>query len=750
MSKSTYFGKIRTAIKKKKQSTDQRGLIAKKNYSSFWMDDDWDRVIASEAGGSSDIVKLIKLSNYRKAVTNFVKIVTKKDILVTWAGDMSYTNGKAICLTTNIKDSNFDVVVGLALHEASHCVLTDFEVLELLMQQIEHALHPAHFQSVADLLSKNDALTNKMTEWNIKATLKNLLNWIEDRRIDHYIFSTSPGYKAYYHKLYDYYWNSNDIHKAFMSEEFSDPAKLDNWLFHIINMISPNFNVKALPRLDEITKIVDLPNIARLNNTTESLDVACKMLSVIIEVMDEYKTSQSQHDELQENESQRDKSEGEDSASGTESIDIALDGGEDESDDSSKIVLTGKEFQDALKAFEKQRDFLNGDTNKKTATKKLQSQLEAVAKQSVELQSVGDGTYNKYNAVLYNYVNNHSFQRALPLMIELGETDNKMRETPYSNKALRDTLFTKMESIKAELGSLVDIELFNLRNGRSNRYIESNNEYISYGLNMGALLGKKLQLHNESRERIDTRLRSGKMDGKRLAHAGYGIEDLFKQIHIDKYKKSNLHISIDASGSMSGDKWYSTVKMTMALAKACTYAQNIDMQVSFRMSTSVGRTDNPVVVYAYDSRVNKLSQLVAAFQVVSPSSATPEGLCFEAMFKSKYFITSSNEVDSYFLNISDGEPQFGNYHGNQAYTHTRRMVDKLRNEYGMHILSFFLSKGNANIAYLIQNFNESSSGRAFKLMYGKDASVTNPESAIAIAAELNKKFLAKKMSTTIG
>jgi hypothetical protein len=33
--------------------------------------------------------------------------------------------------------------------------------------------------------------------------IKDLLNWIEDRRIDFYIYSSAPGYRMYYEAMYD-------------------------------------------------------------------------------------------------------------------------------------------------------------------------------------------------------------------------------------------------------------------------------------------------------------------------------------------------------------------------------------------------------------------------------------------------------------------------------------------------------------------------------------------------------------------
>ena len=66
------------------------------NYSDYWMNDRFASVgskfsgISSQSHKSSDIVKLIKLSNYRRAITNFVKILTNREIPVTWAGGTSY------------------------------------------------------------------------------------------------------------------------------------------------------------------------------------------------------------------------------------------------------------------------------------------------------------------------------------------------------------------------------------------------------------------------------------------------------------------------------------------------------------------------------------------------------------------------------------------------------------------------------------------------------------------------------------
>ena len=73
---------------------------------------------------------LIKLAGYRRAIANFVNIVTGKNVPVYFSGSDSYTDGKAVNISASLKDKDFDAAVGLALHEGSHIKLTDFQVLK--------------------------------------------------------------------------------------------------------------------------------------------------------------------------------------------------------------------------------------------------------------------------------------------------------------------------------------------------------------------------------------------------------------------------------------------------------------------------------------------------------------------------------------------------------------------------------------------------------------------------------------------
>lgn len=766
---SNFIGAAKKALTKKKQSVDYRGLNTKKSYSSFWMDD-YDNPTSKFSGldpkstQSSDTVKLVKLSNYRRAITNFVKIVTKQDIPVGWAGNQSFTDGKSITLSSDIKDSTFDVTVGLALHESSHIILTDFATMKAISADTVPAIEtmiskycvPA---STGQRTSHSHTMSGEplvCSSAEIREFVRAMLNWIEDRRIDNYIFSTSPGYKAYYHKLYDYYWNNNDILKGFITDQYAQPGELDHWMFHIINSINPNFNVKALPRLNEIMDTIDLKNISRIKNSWESLDIACAVTDIVFEVASEYWTeptkSKPKENEIGPGTPDADGTPQPSSNNGANDTPADINEDGPSSDDGTGTTgndapdtnqpLSPSDIRALQQALQKQKNFLRGETGKKSATQRLQKKLDQVAKQEIEVQQVGgeDGVEST-STLTYDLTNSARMLSLTEAQKEYDEASKEYWDAPYGDR--RTELREKMKVAEDRVEEAAPSDYF----GRHTN--DCNTKAIQAGMEMGGLLGKKLQLHNESRERVDNRLRNGRIDNKRLAHAGYGIENVFNQIHVDKYKKANLHISLDGSGSMSGRKWESTIQMTVAIAKAASYTQNINVQVSIRVTKGGGRADAPVVLSIYDSRKNKMNHLVAAFSSFNPTSMTPEGLCYEAMVKKNMFLASSSELDSYLLNISDGYPQCGNYTGNKASRHTAKWINKIKSIYNIKVLSFWLESSkdsddrSAQEKYdiLVSRFNSSADGKQFKDMYGKDASVVDSSSALMIARELNKKFM---------
>ena len=86
--------------------------VKNKTNSSWWLGNDFfeeDRDILTGDIVSDRTSELIKLAGYRRAISNFVNIVTgKSDIPVYFQGSDSYTDGKSINISASIKDKDFD------------------------------------------------------------------------------------------------------------------------------------------------------------------------------------------------------------------------------------------------------------------------------------------------------------------------------------------------------------------------------------------------------------------------------------------------------------------------------------------------------------------------------------------------------------------------------------------------------------------------------------------------------------------
>ena len=262
---------------------EKYGIGSKSNdsNSSFWMDDTYGRrtSIFDSWDGDEEVKKpkvdTIALAAYRRSVANFVNIVTgRNDIPVTFnSGNDSYTDGKKVVISSNIKDKNFDSIVGLALHEGSHIKLSDFDFLK-------HQLANGY---VINEEVKIKASKKGYGEYEVISHLKNLLNYVEDRRIDYYVFTTSPGYKGYYHSMYKTYLHSNVIDKAFTSDEYTS-NDWDSYLFRILNLTNENRRLDVLPDLDKIYDIVFVKNHpSTLKDTKDAYNVALEIYNVILD-----------------------------------------------------------------------------------------------------------------------------------------------------------------------------------------------------------------------------------------------------------------------------------------------------------------------------------------------------------------------------------------------------------------------------------------------------------------------------------
>ena len=665
------------------------------NYSSFWLDNDVSRTSIFDDEEVKKGNDLVALASYRRAISNFVSIVTgESDIKVTFTsqGD-SYTDGKSVTISSKLDDKLFDSTVGLALHEGSHIKLSDFDFLKGL----EHHIPQEYF---------NRAEVFGWDRYDVTGKVKNLLNYVEDRRIDYFVFSNSPGYKGYYHSMYEKYFHSKIIDKALATDEYTD-KDWDSYIFRIINLTNKNSNLDALPGLREIHSLI-FKNVKTLNSTKDAFGVALKIFHILLDNFEVQTTNQS--DESKNGESEESENvEGGEGSTGSggevsdEELSAALENGADsdkKSSSESKVELSDAQKKQLQNAIKKQDKFMNGDIQKKKLTKKDKASMDAVESAGMSYVDVA------------------------------GATDEwSGKKTP--TKVLMVKKFTKA---LAESGTVRMVS----KPDYSWSVPQAYKEAINKGLVMGTILGKKLQVRGESRETKWSRLDSGRIDKRLIAELGFGNERVFNTSFVESYSDAFLHISVDASGSMGGDKWTNTQTSVAAIAKACSMINNVDLVISYRSTQDSnggrGMHSYPLMMVAYDSRVDKISKIRNLFPLLRPSGTTPEGLCFEAVMKE--IELGSNDKDSYFLNFSDGMPMFSNndidYNYNTAINHTAKMVKEIRNR-GVKVLSYFIG----------DSWDRGRSNSTFTKMYGKDASFVDVTSVLAVAKTMNKLFLEK-------
>ena len=655
------------------------------NYSDYWLDDDFDTI---EEESSAINMDLIKLSMSRRAISNFVHILTGKNIPVYFSSEgVSFTDGKSVYISSDINQKeDFDPAVGLALHEGSHILLSDFKLIESIWTKI-----PRHIYDLAQPMH--------LTKDTVANLVKDCWNYVEDRYIDYYVYSNAPGYRGYYDALYDKYFNSPKISVLLKSDFYRVPS-IKSYMTRIINLTNENTNLEALPQLRKIAEIINLSNIQRLSTPKDRMNIAFKISEIILSNIKEH---------LEEE----------------KVIGLAGDPNGDqiggvpcdkkiEEKAMNDIGIDQNVSESKLKGFEKalskQKDFINSKIKKKTVTKKERAILDAIEKSGMDMVKTGT-----------DYING---------------SGKYATDTIVVNKLTRELIESDVFPLNYR-----ERDLFR---GSSKITIDPGvQKAVNQGLILGSVLGRKLQIRNELNTTKFMRKPIGKIDRRILSELSFDNENVFYNINVDQYKKSYLHISIDASASMRGEKWNKTMTSVVAICKAASMVNNLRVTVSFRTTFNVSAmrkmSSLPYVIFAYDSASDKINKIKTLFPYLYAGGWTPEGLTFEAI--SKYLPKTSHEEDNYFLNFSDGEPNMTykssdevilSYRGLDAAVHTKKQINKIKNA-GFGVLSYFIDDG-----YRPENLVNQ-----FKMMYGNDASFVNPTNVVQVAKTMNKMFLEK-------
>ena len=641
--------------------------------SNYWLKDSlFDRrqsMFAADQAMDDDASKkydYYQLAQYQRAISNFVRIMTSRsDISVQYAtSGQNHTDGKVITLSPNIKEKEFDVAVGLALHESSHIVYTDFVKWNEYISQARHL----------------------MTDLSEAETKKLLLNLVEDLYIDAMTYKAAPGYRGYYAALYQKYFGDAKIVEGLWSQDYAQPT-WDNYLFHLINIRNPKRNLDALPGLKTMFSMLNLQQITRLSGMQDRIDLARALYAEIskwVDVSDKMKNymKQSMGDgEMSDEEALQKLNEALEAMDGDGENDGEAGGdgnsplsgfqfpnGISPQDMKTNVLdldkLSDKAKQSLQRMLDKQKALVNGQMSKGKITKDMQSKITAMATADVDRVVVG-----KSYAEDVGYSASKGF--TLTIIRRLSEGFIQKFGPDYGVSS--SDIFRNYEEL-----------------GYSERphWADTKVKNVEDGIMRGKLLAKKMQIRNEERVLKSSRLNAGKIDKRLLHEIGLDNFDIFEKINITSYKPSYIHLSIDASSSMSGSLFESAVQLAAMFATASKYIQNIHLQISTRSTIDM---DKPYLMYIFDSKKDSIQTIRSLFPRLKTCATTPEGLAFEGIVSE--ISKQARNTDAYFINICDGEPymHFGGvgYSGPEAQEHSKLQMQRMEKA-GIKFITYFI------------------------------------------------------------
>jgi hypothetical protein len=680
---------------------------------------------------SSGIDRIVKLATIRRAITNFVRILTNdSSIQVKYSsGQNSFTDGKVVVISADDNPKNFDPMVGLALHEGSHCLLSDFEFLKRLTDRevFYRSLHPRlrkmmKFKPVKDQNDFNSMFENQRiadTLWN---HLRTIMNVIEDRRIDSYIYRMAPGYRPYYDAMYEKYFFNTDIEKNLKHNPDWRKPTIENYVNWLLLMFSPHFDQTAMPGLSKMVKMIDLKNIRRFdepfaghplswktaigesltypfsdNQTLPSYDIT--KMPLLWQVANELMIEILKRSEFHTMEQQPKDGEGDDFPFDSDMDENELE--ELRNEGLPNYDIPPKRFSEskAKKALAKMKEVIEGSPKKKRIKKNEQQQVDSMESAAADMSEHGDPIYGKIPCLVTKKLNKQ---------ILMSEWFPFGRGWSFDNKSTFDPAMN--QSYKGFLA----------------------------GIRMGQILAHKLQVRNEPQVTHFTRQQQGKIDRRILSQLGIDIENVFKRTTVDQYNPVLLYLSVDASGSMYGGKWERVMMVMTALAYASDKIKNLEVVITLRGNLGSG---TPTVAVAYDSRKDNFTKAKSLFPHLVSGGSTPEGLCYLATMELMEECAKTHTT--YFINFSDGEPGCGfshngrhiDYGGPLAVKQTKNMIRQIR-EMGIRVMSYFITD------YPTNQYNNSRI--VFREMYGQDAEFVEVNNVVNVLKTLNKLLLTKE------
>ena len=694
------------------------------SWSSYWMDDDsydyfYDTTPVktkiridgrTKSNAQVDIARAGRLAAVRRAVSNFVRILTNDDeVTVSFSsGQDSYTDGKVVVISAEDKPEKFDMLVGTALHESAHCVFSQglFDLLKkhnigtyggTSLDNVERFLKECGLDEELMKTPPHVDPENVDVPWTGEAwehfsNFKNVINFVEDRRIDSEVFHRAPGYRPYYQSMYDKLWNAKDVAKTLIRVVDMNNPTMNSYMFRLVNLTNPatKYTLDRLPELDKIYNMVDLNKIRRFSHKDGTVNAEA-LVETAAEI---YNTILRNVTELQED-SDSDQSEEADAISGTgmpsggDDGDLPnLDGGTPQLSDEEiekKVAeeiggrTLGKSDPNVEKLQEKQQDFLDGNTKKRKLSKKLSDVVSTMEESKTEVSTI------KVDGKDYPYLRVQKLTDNVRPLLKSHLVSESPRHESWGTHARQQ-------------------------------------EWVKTGRRLGQIIVDRIKVRHDRNETKFTRRPLGKIDRRLIYSLGVDNENVFFNKIIQDYQDSVIYLTIDCSSSMSGDKWKNTMILTTGLAYAAKKINNFDIIVNLRYGL-----DSIWSITMFDSRIDALTHFTKWMPLFHSAGYTPESIVYEIEEK---FIKSlkTNENNVYFITMTDGQPNYqpsGNrgYHANFtgwnyyddsdsiAVRHCKKMMKSFK-EMNIKILSYFIGHKNS--------YGRNTDMEVFKGSYGRN------------------------------
>lgn len=627
--------------------------------SSFWMK------------GNFDLYSSI---SHQQSISNFVSILSGKNIPVQFTTDeQSYTNGEEIVIGTEINEDNLDTCIGLALHEASHILLSDFEGLKNYLKKLKYYKGHDRYGDKGQHKVRNPE------------RMKLLINYIEDRRIDRWAYDSSPGYQIYYKSLYNKFFYTETISDALKSQLYTDES-WDSYEFRIINILHADNDLKSLKQLGKVYKIMDIDNISRLENSKEVIKLAEEIYDLIDSNVSISNSSKSTNAR----------------------------GLKDQDGKNLQGMGVGGKIESNINA---QKRLINGESQVDTT--------KPSGKVPLNVKPFDDVT-GKRTAPDARKLRN--FQSTPRVIIGRIDSAHEVNEVVKTSPKLSIVDNYKIASVGVDRKMLNTSKVGNKQPFCFLKGDRINEKSVLKGIILGKKLVKKLEILEEETKEITQYKRKGRLDSKRMIH--YQNDNrIFHTIKHYITTCTKVHLSIDMSGSMGGDKWSRTIEMMVALAYCSQKISKFDLTIDGRIdrfSENIGYRDMSKDIFwllnLYDSKKTKWTLFLEVIKRLKSIGGTPEGILLAQIGKQLH-------PDTHLFIITDGSPNYSTQaYGSGAVEHTKSVVDKLkRKKHKIH--AFYIGSSHRPDP----NFNK---------IYGKNGITIDTQNVNQVARSVNKILLA--------